>query len=146
MFPAMTRGLEVLDLRDVNIPMGGFILAMEREGAELLPVLWAGGTPSAHVVVDAFEGIAEEILSAARTERVDGIYLDLHGAMVCEHLDDGKGELLARLRRLVGQDIPIIASLDLQANVTLQMLNSADALGRHGGDRRACGEVAAWNA
>ncbi len=123
-FPALTRGRDLLDMRDINIPIGGFIGAMA--DVELMPVLWAGATPAAHVTEDAFERIAEEIVSKAAD--VDAIYLDLHGAMVCEHLDDGEGELLDRLRRLVGPRVPIIASLDLHANVTQKMLTCADAL------------------
>ena len=46
-FPAMVHGADVLALRDVNIPMGGFIRAMEGLGVELVPVLWAGATPAA---------------------------------------------------------------------------------------------------
>jgi microcystin degradation protein MlrC len=126
-FPAMARGADFLAMRDVNIPAGGFIRAMERE-AELIPVLWAGATPAAHVTRDAYEKIAGEILAAASRESVDGIYLDLHGAMVAEHLDDGEGALLSRLRRVVGRNIPIVASLDLHANVTAEMLSRADAL------------------
>lgn len=126
-FPAMTRGGDVLAMREVNIPIGGFIRAMEKE-ATLVPVLWAGATPAAHVTEDAFERIAGEIVAAARAERFDGIYLDLHGAMLAEHLDDGEGALLARLRRVVGPRIPIVASLDLHANVTKAMLREADAL------------------
>jgi microcystin degradation protein MlrC len=123
-FPALTRGRDLLDMRDINIPMGGFIGAMA--DVELVPVLWAGATPAAHVTKDAFERIAQEIVSQAAD--VDAIYLDLHGAMVCEHLDDGEGELLDRLRRKVGPRVPIIASLDLHANVTGRMLTCADAL------------------
>jgi microcystin degradation protein MlrC len=123
-FPAMARGEDLLAMRDINIPMGGFIGAMA--DAELIPVLWAGATPAAHVTGDAFERIAGEIAGAA--DGMDAIYLDLHGAMVCEHLDDGEGELLDRLRRVVGPRIPIVASLDLHANVTEKMLARADAL------------------
>jgi len=93
-----------------------------------VPVLWAGATPAAHVTQEAFERIVQEIVGAAADENVDAIYLDLHGAMVCEHLDDGEGELLERLRRAVGPRVPIIASLDLHANVTGKMLTRADAL------------------
>src|SRR5678816_909850 len=123
-FPALARGGDLLDMRDINIPMGGFIGAMR--DAELVPVLWAGATPAAHVTSDAFERIAQEIVDQATN--VDAIYLDLHGAMVCEHLDDGEGELLERLRRAVGPRVPIVASLDLHANVTEKMLTCADAL------------------
>jgi len=126
-FPALTRGSDVLQMRDVNIPIGGFIRAMEKR-AELVPVLWAGATPAAHVTRDAFERIAGEIVSAAVQQKPDAIYLDLHGAMYCEHLDDGEGELLARLRAAVGPRVPIVASLDLHANVTTRMLDKADAL------------------
>jgi microcystin degradation protein MlrC len=127
-FPAMAHGADVLALRDVNIPMGGFIRAMEGPATELIPVLWAGATPAAHVEQDAFERIAGEIVAAAQTQSLDAIYLDLHGAMVCRHDDDGEGRLLARLRQVVGPRVPIVASLDLHANVTAKMLETANAL------------------
>lgn len=127
-FPAMARGDDVLALRDVNIPAGGFIQAAQRNGWTLLPVIWAGASPSAHVTEDAFERIAGEIVAAARAGGFDAIYLDLHGAMVAEHADDGEGTLLARLRDVIGPDIPLVASLDLHANVTQAMLDAADAL------------------
>ncbi len=127
-FPAMTRGADILAMRDVNIPIGGFIRAMQGPRIELVPILWAGATPAAHVEQDAFERIAGEILAAARDGSFDAIYLDLHGAMVCSHDDDGEGLLLAQLRAIVGPRVPIVASLDLHANVTKQMLEQADAL------------------
>ena len=127
-FPAMARGQDVLALRDVNIPAGGFIQAATRYGWTLLPVIWTGASPSAHVTEDAFERIAGEIVDAARQGGFDAIYLDLHGAMVAEHVDDGEGTLLARLREVVGSDMPLVASLDLHANVTQRMLDAADAL------------------
>src|SRR6476620_7847211 len=113
-------------MRDINIPMGGFIRAMT--DAELVPSVWAGATPAAHVTRDAFERIAAEIIGQASGANADAIYLDLHGAMFCEHLDDGEGELLERLRQVVGPRVPIVASLDLHANVTQTMLTLADAL------------------
>ena len=127
-FPAMAHGADVLAMRDVNIPIGGFIRAIEGPRVELVPVLWAGATPAAHVEQDAFERIAGEILAAAEAQSFDAIYLDLHGAMVCTHDDDGEGRLLARLRQVVGPRVPIVASLDLHANVTAKMLQAAEAL------------------
>ncbi|QJQ94470.1 MULTISPECIES: M81 family metallopeptidase [Halomonadaceae] len=127
-FPALCRGEEVLALEWVNIPVGGFIAAAKASGYQLLPAVWAAASPSAHVTEAAFERIAGEIVAAASAACVDAIYLDLHGAMVCEHLDDGEGELLARLREVVGSKMPIVASLDLHANVTRRMLESASAL------------------
>ncbi|WP_233888464.1 M81 family metallopeptidase [Paraburkholderia flagellata] len=127
-FPPLTRGADVLSLRDVNVPAGGFIQAAEAAGHTLVPVIWAGASASAHVTEDAFERIAGEIVDAVRRGGFDAIYLDLHGAMVAEHLDDGEGALLARVRAIVGSDMPVVVSLDLHANVTEQMFTHADAM------------------
>ncbi|MGD9616423.1 MAG: M81 family metallopeptidase [Alphaproteobacteria bacterium] len=59
---------------------------------------------------------------------IDGIYLDLHGAMVAEHHDDGEGELLRRIRALVGDRMPIVTSLDYHANMTPAMVEHASAM------------------
>ena len=96
-FPPMARGARCVALRDVNVPIGGFIKAAEANGHELMPVIWAGASASAHVTTDAFERIGGEIVDASAQGGFDAIYLDLHGAMVTEHLDDGEGEI-ARTR------------------------------------------------
>ncbi|MBU3738225.1 MAG: M81 family metallopeptidase [Rhodoferax sp.] len=128
-WPGLRRGGEILDTMVArNVPIAGFIEQLKGTAHTLLPTAWAATEPSAHVTQDAFERIAAMILEGVRDARPDAVYLDLHGAMVTEHLDDGEGELLARVRRLVGPDMPIIASLDLHANVTRQMLACADTL------------------
>ena len=58
----------------------------------------------------------------------DAIYLDLHGAMVAENTEDGEGELLRRIRGIVGDELPIVASLDYHANLTPEMAQLATAL------------------
>src|SRR4029077_4970842 len=86
-------------------------------------------TPSAHVTQDAFERIAKVMIDGiASAGRLDVVYLDLHGAMVTEHLDDGEGEILRRVREVIGKDLPLVVSLDLHANVTPEMVAHADAL------------------
>jgi microcystin degradation protein MlrC len=112
-----------------NIPAAGAIQALRQLGHSLVGTAWAAASPSAHVTADAFERIAGEMekrLQAAGP--VDAVYLDLHGAMVVDTYDDGEGELLRRVRSVVGQGIPIVASLDLHANVTHAMIERADAL------------------
>jgi microcystin degradation protein MlrC len=59
---------------------------------------------------------------------LDALFLDLHGSMVAEHVDDGEGELLRRLRELVGAKLPIVAALDLHANVSPAMVEHASGL------------------
>jgi len=132
-FPAYRRGPVVIEAyRGKAIPIGGFIEAAERQGWTLTASGWAGANPSAHVTREAFERIAGDIDADLRAALagpgVDAVYLDLHGAAVTQHLDDPEGELLARIRAVVGSQVPIVASLDLHANVTQAMLTVADAL------------------
>ena len=131
-FPAFIRGRAMQDkLGSIDIPIAGFIAAARQHGWTLVPSCWAGATPSSYVTRDAFERIAGAIchdVIQARASGLDAIYLDMHGAAVAEHVDDSEGELLGRLRRVVGPELPIVASLDLHANVTQRMLREADAL------------------
>jgi microcystin degradation protein MlrC len=122
------RGETLGELRSLNIPLGGFLSEIEDTGHKILPGLWAGATPSGRVTEDAYERIAGEILAGIRDGKPDAVYLDLHGAMVAEHFDDGEGELLRRIRAVVGPDVPVVASLDLHANVTQSMVDLSDAL------------------
>jgi microcystin degradation protein MlrC len=129
-WPALSTGRALIEAtRKTNIGISGFVEAAEAEGWELAPTVWCSASPSAHVGEDAYERVAELIVDGlAAAGPLDGIYLDLHGAMVAEHLDDGEGELLARVRRVVGNEVPLVVSLDLHANVTPAMVDRADAL------------------
>ena len=132
-FPAFVRGAEMMSqLAGINIPVAGFMDAARTHGWTLVPSCWAGAIPSSYVTRDAFERIAgaitEDVAAARDSGGLDGVYLDLHGAAVAEHVDDAEGEVLARVRALVGPQVPIVASLDLHANVTHRMLREADAL------------------
>lgn len=116
----------------MNVPIAGFLDAAREYGFEPVPLVWAAATPSAHVTTDAFAQIAglivEELERAQSTGPLDAVYLDLHGAMVTEDMEDGEGELLEWVRDVVGERAVIVASLDLHANVTAKMVRSADAL------------------
>src|SRR6267378_2303198 len=129
-WPSMALGSDVLKvMRNINVGLAGFIGAAETFGWELAPTIACAASPSAHVTKDAFERIVKVMVDGiAAAGPLDAVYLDLHGAMVTEHLDDGEGEILARVRKLIGQDVPLVASLDLHANVTPDMVEHADAL------------------
>ena len=132
-FPAYQRGAAMQQaLATVNLPVAGFIQAAQQRGWKLIPSLWAGAIPSSYVTSEAFERIAGEICEDVRQAQLvglDAVYLDLHGAAVAQQVDDTEGELIARIRALVGDALPIVASLDLHANVTHRMLHLADAVG-----------------
>ncbi len=129
-WPPLLRGADIPDaVAGINIPIAGFIAAMKGSRHTLVPTAWAAASPSAHVTEDAFERIAAMIIEGLKAAMpVDAVYLDLHGAMVTEHLDDGEGELLARVRAVVGNKLPIVTSLDLHVNVTERMQANATAM------------------
>jgi microcystin degradation protein MlrC len=129
-WPAMARGADVLKvMRHINVGLAGFVEQAEANGWELVPTISCAASPSAHVTSDAFERVAKVMIDGIKaTGPLDAVYLDLHGAMVTEHLDDGEGEVLARVRRAIGKDLPLVTSLDLHANVTPRMVEHADAL------------------
>lgn len=128
-FPEFTRGAAMLErLAPTSLPMAGFIADAHERGWTLVPSIWAGASPSAQVTREAFEHLAAMLLEDARQGGFDAVYLDLHGAAVAEHVDDCEGELLERLRAVVGPAMPLVASLDLHANVGARLLRHAGAL------------------
>lgn len=126
-FPRMHCGPDVLNLASVNIPLGGFVLDADPEW-ELLPVIWCAASPSGPVDSATFERVTTMITESCATQKPDAVYLDLHGAMVSENHPDGDGEILRRVREVVGAEVPIVVSLDLHANVSDLMLHTADAM------------------
>ena len=129
-WPEMLLGDDVLEKsRGLNLPIAGFAEAATEAGAAIVPILWCSAEPAGLVVDAAFDTIADRILDGLRCAGpLDGIYLDLHGAMIAETHPDGEGELLGRIRHLVGPDLPISVSLDLHANVSAAMVAQADAI------------------
>jgi len=129
-WPPLTFGDAIAPrLEGANIPAAGAIGALHAAGHATVGLAWGAASPSAQVTKDAFERIGGAIVSRlADAGPVDGVYLDLHGAMVADHLDDGEGELLARVRRVVGPQVPVVASLDLHANVTRAMVAASDGM------------------
>ncbi|PHH61777.1 hypothetical protein CDD81_7988 [Ophiocordyceps australis] len=88
--------------------------------------------PGGIVVREAFEALADEIVkrlaSLVADEGLDGLWLDLHGAMCVEGMDDAEAELVKRIRGVVGADVVISASMDLHGNVSRQLVHMCDVL------------------
>ncbi len=132
-FPAYVRGPAMFDvLRPTSAPSAGAMAVAEDQGVTLVPLSWCFANPAGPVTAEAFERIAAcmvaDLADALDAGPLDGVYLDLHGAMVAEHFPDAEGEVLRRVRAVVGPDVPITISLDPHANVTAQMAELADAV------------------
>jgi microcystin degradation protein MlrC len=123
-------GGEIIETyRGTGTCLGGMIEAAERCGAVLLPSVAAAASPAGLVTRDIYQHVKDRLLSdLAVAGRLDGVLLDLHGAMVTEGLDDGEGDLIAAVRRAVGPSVPIAVTLDFHGNLTRAMVEGADLL------------------
>lgn len=89
----------------------------------------AAAQPAGRTLQGVYEGLRDEILGQLRAAMpVDLVLLNLHGAMVAEGYDDCEGDLLGRVRTIVGPKAVIGAELDLHCHVTEAMLAAADAV------------------
>jgi microcystin degradation protein MlrC len=126
-WPHASEGDAILTaFRGINLAIAHFIAAAEQAGHELVPLAWACAQPSGRVTNEAFERMAGKLVEGARRAKPDAVFLELHGAMVTESHEDGEGELLRRMRAAIGDDVPILMSLDLHANVSPASVALAD--------------------
>lgn len=124
----LIEGDEALRHRgNANTELAGFADVAGEKGWRMVHAISALAAPSAPVSRAAYDHVAGVICRAAAAlgDRLDGILLSLHGAQVAEGIEDGEGELLARLRAVVGPDLPIAVTLDLHANATAAMAEGA---------------------
>jgi microcystin degradation protein MlrC len=130
-FPPFQRPDTLLDaLRSTSVPAAGAIAVAESEGITIAPLTWCFANPAGPVQDQAFERIAASILDslalALDDGPLDGVYLDLHGAAVVDSFPDAEGELLRRVRAIVGADMPLTISLDPHCNLTPEMVRLVD--------------------
>ena len=129
-WPPLCRGADLINaVAGINIPIAGFIDQATADGHDLVPLLWCSAAPSGPVSDDAFERIVGMLLEdLAKIGPIDALYMDLHGAMVSESFDDGEAEVLARIRKQLGPDLPIVISLDLHANISQSLVDLTSSL------------------
>lgn len=103
--------------------LAGYFAAAERLGFELVPLLFAVTGPIGTITRDAFDRIVGEMLDLlAKNGPWDGVLLPQHGAAVSEEYPDADGEVLRRVRALVGPDLPVGVSVDMHANLSQKLI------------------------
>ena len=124
------RGDEIIDkMRGNRVEIAGALDFAESQQVELIPTLACNAVSSGYIQFQVFESLLTELLERLESALpVDGVFIALHGAMVAEGYADASGEVLARIRSLIGADLPVVASLDLHANLTAQMVKASDGL------------------
>jgi microcystin degradation protein MlrC len=126
-WPTVTEGDAILKVfRGINLAIAHFMDAAEQAGHVMLPLAWGAAMPAGRVTDDAFERMAGKMVAGLAAGKPDAVFLELHGAMATASHDDGEAELLRRVRAAVGPAVPILASLDLHANVSPEMVELAD--------------------
>ena len=108
--------------------MAGYLDAGREPGVDVVPLLFTHTNPVGTITVDAFERLVGEMLDLLRRRGPwDGVLLALHGAAVSEEFPDADGEIAARVRAVVGAEVPIGLSLDMHANISQKMVDHVTA-------------------
>ncbi len=111
-----------------NTELAGFLDIGRVHGWHVQHVLSASAGPSGKVKLKTFNWLCDPIISIIKQNSFDGLLLGLHGAMDLDFCEDGEGELLRRIRSVVGWKIPIAITLDPHANVSEKMCALADII------------------
>jgi microcystin degradation protein MlrC len=129
---AVRQGTEMFDFhQSVRYEVGG---AMEvfasLPDVQLVPTYSAIGITSGGILSKSgWLRLADEFLNAVRSAPpVDAVYFSMHGALASEVEFDPEGYLLAETRKILGEEIPIVVSLDLHGILTEKMLEHSDAV------------------
>lgn len=127
----LCRGAELVERMATTNELGGFIQSLHEwpERPETVGLVRLPAWPSGPATEETFDWVREEFLTAVeRAMPFDAMLLALHGAMAAERHPDVEGELLTAIRKRMDRAIPIVATLDLHANVTNEMVAHADVL------------------
>ncbi len=109
--------------------VGGFLEALDLAGVEAAPLFLARALPYGTIRRSDYEQLVDEMLeSVAAAGRIDGLLAAPHGATVAEGHPDADGHWLGRLREVLGPSVPIVATLDLHANLSPAMVAATDAM------------------
>ncbi|HEX9779253.1 MAG TPA: M81 family metallopeptidase [Geopsychrobacteraceae bacterium] len=125
---ALIGAAAIAERGDENTELAGFLDAGRVHGWQVEHAISAAAGPSGKIRRKAFDWLCGPILASIKQRQFDGLLLGLHGAMGLDFCEDGEGELLQRIRSLVGQKLPIAITLDPHANVSEQMCELADII------------------
>jgi len=115
-------------LRGTRSGIGGFIDVLEKEDVEMVFTISAHATPAGPVNHADYRRMVDTIIKGVKEDKVDGVLLALHGAMVAENVPEAEGVLLEEIRKHVGKKTPIIITLDLHGLISDKITDNCDAI------------------
>jgi len=124
------REAEIIErFQNAHHEIGGFLQVIKGDDVELIPLIVADAIPSGTISNDVVLKLTHELCCAVESALpLDGIYCVAHGAATGEEIRDVDGYWLSEIRAIVGNSVPMIASLDPHANVSQKMANATDAM------------------
>lgn len=125
------RGDELIERMQNTNELGGFIQSLRKwkTPVEMVGLVRLGAWPSGLATSETFEWLRDKMIAAVtQADQVDALLLALHGSMSADQHPDVEGEILTAIRKVVGPKLPIVATLDLHANITRAMVEATDAL------------------
>ena len=100
-----------------------------RQRAQYFPTLRGHAIPGGIVTRAAYDTLMTEMLNMLKENLpYDGVFFDIHGAMSVVGLDDPEGDMIQRVRDIVGKDALISTSMDLHGNVSWQLAHQSDLI------------------
>jgi microcystin degradation protein MlrC len=128
----VARGPAVVDYHcAVREEVGGALKVFgAADGVDVVPTYAASSNTSGGILTaESFDRLSGDFLnSLAEAGTVDAAFFSLHGAMQAQNVNDPEGYLLEQARRILGEDIPIVVSLDIHGILTDRMLEHSDAV------------------
>ena len=122
----------IAPLRNTDTEIGGFLHGAEELGFTAVPTYYAWAWPAGPLSDECFRTILdrlkERLTAACAGGDVDGVLLQLHGAMVTESEDDPDGVILAEARSCLPPGVPLVVTFDFHANLSPLMVSSCHAL------------------
>ncbi|HEY5823297.1 MAG TPA: M81 family metallopeptidase [Cyclobacteriaceae bacterium] len=103
--------------------------SLDRKRAQWFPILIGRSLPGGIVTREAYESLVTKTLDGLKQNLpYDGVFFDIHGAMSVVGLDDPEGDLIARIRGVVGYETIISTSMDLHGNVSWRLAENSDLI------------------
>ena len=128
--PLMSTYEDFIIYRDSRFLEMEGIKALFSAGVQVSASIWARAVPGGTLKLEDFIRLADEMLKPLEDdeEGFDGVFLPMHGALDVEHIGSGEAFILAKVREIVGPEVPISVALDMHANITYSLVNNCNII------------------
>ncbi len=113
---------------NTNTEIGGFLDVLHQNKVNIIPSLFAAAVPSGIVTKNTFLKIVNKIIRYLNRDRIDGVALALHGALIVEDMPLPEHFLINKIKKKLKKNIPVVATFDLHANLSFELFEISDML------------------